>query len=202
MKIYNFEQGTEEWHQVRLGKITGSKMHTLKGNSATRTTLLYEIASERTTGKQSDKARWSNKHMERGVLLEPEARLVYKIQTGNEVEQVGFVELNEITGCSPDGLIDDIGMIEIKCKDNHGFLKNICKKEKGIEPQYMTQMQFNMYVCHRGWCDYVLYNVNYEKPLHIIRIKRDDAKIVEIKTDIERANIEIENIINEYKSRI
>lgn len=200
MLVYNFEQGSPEWINIRLGKLTGSDFHTLMGNSQTKETILYKKAAERLTGVASDGDRFSSIHTERGHLLENDARLTYEIETGCTISQVGFVELNEFVGCSPDGLVTFLdgrrGGIEIKCKDNHGFLKAVIKH--WIEPEHKTQMQFNMYVCDLEWMDYCLYNPNFSNPLNITRVLRDENYIEEIKTHIDKCNETIEQIINKF----
>jgi hypothetical protein len=165
------------------------------GNSQTRKTLLYKKAAERLTGVASDGDRFSSIHTERGKELEGDARLAYELETGNTVVQIGFAELNEFVGCSPDGLLTD-GGIEIKCKDNHGFLKAVI--ESWIEPEHRTQMQFNMYVCDKSSWDYCLYNPNFKRPLVVMNVKRDNEYIEEIKTHIDKCNGEINQIINRF----
>jgi hypothetical protein len=197
MKIYNeLIQGSEEWLQVRLGKLTGSDFHILMGNSATKENILYKKAAERITGVASDGDRFSNIHTERGKELEAEARQAYELETGSIVKQVGFIELNEFVGCSPDGLLIN-GGVEIKCKDNHGHLKATVKQ--WIEPEHKTQVQFNMYVYDANFWDYCLYNPNFSNPLCIIRVLRDEAYIDNIKKSIEECNVKIEEIINNFR---
>lgn len=195
MKIYNFEQGSGEWLQMRLGKITASDFHILMGNSQTKDTLLYKKAAERITGVASDGDKFTSIHTERGKELEGEARQAYELETGNAVQQVGFIELNEFVGCSPDGLIEG-GGVEIKCKDNHGHLKAVTKK--WIEPEHKTQLQFNMYVKDVGFWDYCLYNPNFNNPLYIDRVYRDEEYIKEIQKTIVDCNSKIEAIIKQF----
>jgi len=126
------------------------------------------------------------------------ARDMYEIVSGNTVEQTGFITGDNAIGCSPDGLVGDDGLIEIKCKDTHTHLKAIVKDY--IEPTHKTQMQFSMYVTGRSWCDYVLYNENYDNPLHIIHVTRDEEYILEIVKQIERANNEIDKIIKQAEN--
>ena len=162
MKIHNFKQGTDEWHQSRLGKLTGSEFHVFFGKSKTRDTLLY-------------------------------------FETGREVNEVGFVELNNWIGSSPDGLVGDDGIIEIKSPDNHTFLYN-CNKAY-IKPEYKTQIQFNLFTTGRKWCDFILYNPKFDKPLKIIRINRDDEFIDKIKKTTDEVIKEINDIINQFNSK-
>jgi len=198
MKIYNFKQGTDEWLKIRIGKFTGSDFHTFLGNSVTKENELYKKAAERITKVKSDSCKFSNKHTDRGHELEPEARNLYELLYGQQVEEVGFIELDEFTGCSPDGLIGQDGMIEIKCKDNHTFLKQTIKKEKWIEPQYRTQIQFNLYVSDRKWCDYVCYNPNFKNSLYVERINRNEDEITKIKQCLIECNNKINEIIKNF----
>ena len=125
MKILNCIQGSDEWLEARLGKFTGSDFHTLMGNSQTKKTILLKKAAERITGKRADACKFSNIHTERGHELEEEARAEYSIQNLVLVQEVGFIELNDIVGSSPDGLVENDGGLEIKCKDNHTHLQAI-----------------------------------------------------------------------------
>jgi predicted phage-related endonuclease len=195
MKIYDFEQGSEEWLKVRLGKITASDFHILMGNSQTKDTLLYKKAAERITGVASDGDKFASVHTERGKELESEARQAYELETGNIVEQVGFIELDEFVGCSPDGLIQG-GGVEIKCKDNHGHLKAVTKK--WIDPEHRTQLQFNMYVKDAGFWDYCLYNPNFSNSLYIERVARDEEYIKKIQETIIDCNSTIQKIIKQF----
>jgi len=189
-------QGSEEWLKIRLGKLTGSDFHTLMGNSQTKETILYKKAAERLTGVASDGDKFSSIHTERGHLLEDDARQLYEIETGYTVTQIGFVEQNEFVGCSPDGLVNQKGGIEIKCKDNHGFLKAVVKN--WIDPEHKTQMQFNMYVCDLEWIDYLLYNPNFSNPLKITTVMRDEDYINTIKDCIKECNNTITQIMGKF----
>lgn len=199
MIIHNFEQGTDEWQSIRLGKFTGSDFHTLLGKSKAAQDIIYKKTSERLTGSKSDSDSFSNIHTKRGHDLENDARLSYEFTTDNQVMEVGFIELNEFVGCSPDGLVGNDGMVEIKCKDNHNHLKSVIKNH--IEPTHLTQMQFNMFVSDRKWCDYIMYNPNFSDPLHVIRVERDEEYINKIKNRLDELNTEVNKIINQFKGK-
>lgn len=167
-------QKSDEWFNVRLGKFTGSKFHTFFGNSKTKENELNRIIDEILTGVRKVKF-FSTHHMERGNLLEEPARILYEKTTKNIVEEVGFVEKNRYVGCSPDGMVSDDGIIEIKCPCDKVFLEYIEKGKKNIKPVYITQMQFNMYVSEKTWCDFVVYNPNFEdEPILIYRMHKND----------------------------
>lgn len=194
MKIYdNIEQKSEQWYQCRLGKITASTFHTLLGNSETKKTLLLKITAERITGKLIED-NYTNSDIERGIELENTARLDYEFRNDCKVQQIGFAELDEYVGCSPDGLVGDDGLIEIKCPRETTFLSQVISGR--IKPEYITQMQFNMYVLDRKWCDYVMYSETLG--LFVKRVERDEKLIEEIKTCIEECKQTIQENINKY----
>jgi len=194
MKIYdNLEQGTEEWLKIRAGKFTASSFHTCFGKSETRNTLLLKISAERLTGKMIEE-NYTNSDIERGVELEDEARSLYQEKTFNSVKEIGFAELDDWVGSSPDGLIGDDGMIEIKCPRETTFLSQVINDR--IKPEYITQIQFNMYVLNRKWCDYVIYNEDLG--LNIKRVERDEEYIKKIIECIEVCKNEVIQNINIY----
>ncbi len=185
MKIYReLKQGTEEWLQLRRGRLTASHAQAIATAGKGLDTLCYQKVAEKLTDGQGE--GYTNADMERGNELEHEARSLYEISTGNIVEEVAFVELDEMIGCSPDGLIGDDGLIEIKCKNNVNHLKSLLSGE--IEKAHYWQMQMQMYVTGRKWCDYVLYNPNYsdDKRLVIKRVERSDEDIEKIKIGLEK----------------
>lgn len=198
MKIYNdIIQGTEEWVKIRLGKFTGSNFHIfLKGTPQKIENEIYKKASEIIIQEKCESDIFSNRHTERGHELEFEAKSIYELETNNIVTNIGFIELNKFVGCSPDGLISKDGIIEIKCKDNHTFLKY--KMDKKIEAEYITQIQFNLFVSERKFCDFIVYNPNFKQSLLINRIYRDDKYIQEIRNILAKNIKKIKKIINEY----
>ena len=192
MKIHNINQNTPEWLEVRRLKMTASHAQAIGNAGKGLETYIWELLAE-SECINFDSERYTNPHIERGHELEPLAREMYELQTGQKVEQVGFVELDEHTGCSPDGLVGDNGMIEIKSQSNVVHYK--CIKTKEIDSKYMWQMQMQMYVCDRQWCDFVSYNPNYKESLVIIRVPREDEMIDKIKLGIKTGK----NLINNIK---
>jgi putative phage-type endonuclease len=199
LKIHNFDQCSEEWFKIRAGKFTGSDFHIMLGKSQTKTTNLYKKASEIITGKPVLNG-YTNEHIERGKLLEKDARDEYALETGNSILEVGFCELNKFTGCSPDGLVGDDGIIEIKCPCDYVFLK-VINKDK-IKPEYITQIQFNLFVTNRNWCDFICFNENYKKQIYINRVERDNEYIEAIKEELENCIEEVKNIVETYNNKL
>lgn len=196
MKIYDkLEQGTPEWLEVRLGKLTASRAQAVGANGKGLETLVYEKVAEIMTGKP--KEHYTNPDMERGNALELLARNSYELETGNIVKQVGFVELNKHVGCSPDGLIGKDGLVEIKCKNDANFVKHLY--EKSVDSEYAWQMNFQMLVTGRKWVDYVVFNPNFKKSTSIIKVAKDETLIKKLEMGIERGCKMIKGILAEVK---
>jgi len=202
MIIHNMDQNSPEWEQVRCGKWTASNFHIMMSELANKKsgqmTLLFTKSAEHITGLLSDATKITNKHIERGNIYEPYARNAYKLKTGHSVQMVGFIEHDVTIGCSPDGLVEDDGIIEIKCPDSNGFLNGMLSEE--INSQYLTQMQFCLYVTERQWCDYVIYNVQFFPSIFIQRINRDEAHIQRIADKLVECNLHIDEIVDHYLS--
>lgn len=196
MKIYNFQQNTPEWYEVRLGKLTASRAQAIGNCGKGLETLCWEKVAEIITGKLPEQIETED--MKRGHELENEARGLYSLETGNIVEQVGFVEYTPYSGASPDGLVEKDGLIEIKCKNDINHLKLLARQEP--ESGYMWQMQMQMLVTGRKWCDFVSYNPNYDKkPIIIIRIKIDKTMQEQLKQGIEVGTRRIKEILQEIE---
>lgn len=201
----NIKQGSQEWHALRLGKITGSGFNKLLGTSEARKKYLYDRASEIVTGKLSDSESFTSIHIERGHEFESLAKMKYTMVTFNEVEDIGFVELNKYVGCSPDGFVGKDGMIEIKVPDSNNYFRQIVEisslGEEAMSKDHLMQMQFNMYVCQREWCDYVLYNLAHEKnnkAIFVYRVIKNESVQQKIQASLSKCIKEIEYLVNAY----
>ena len=172
MKIYpNLEQKSDEWLRIRSGKLTASNAQAIATGGKGLQTLCLETVAEYYSS--AVKEQIENEHIQRGNELEAEARTVYEMETGNKVIEVGFVELNEYVGCSPDGILEGqpVG-IEIKCPSDRVYLDVLLNKT--IDPKYYAQMQMQMMICEWTACDYVVYNPNFEICICIQRVYPDD----------------------------
>lgn len=194
----DIEQRSLEWYKLRASKFTGSDFYIVMGKKGiTRSNLILKKACERINGYIEEET-YTNKDIQRGIELEPKARLLYEIKTNNKVEEIAFCELDDFTGCSPDGLVGDDGIIEIKSPKDTIYLDRCITGE--IPQEYMIQMQFNMYVLDRKWCDFVNYNENFkDKPILIQRVERNEEIIEEIKAKLEEAKQEVQDIIEKFK---
>lgn len=190
-------QGTLEWKQERLGKITASRFKDVMSEpllksykeagklSKTAESYLLELAGERLTGEPIEIP--TTKAMQWGIDHEPEAREVYATVHDCEVQEVGFIALSgtEI-GCSPDGLVDPNGSLEIKCRSTKEHLRTVISNT--VPPQYKWQVHGVMLVTGREYCDYVSFDprINeFENALHVIRVNRDEHEIDYLREKLE-----------------
>jgi predicted phage-related endonuclease len=154
--IKTFEQCSPEWWRYRCGSVGGSGIgHVLaKGQGKTRQSYLYLVASEILSGKPAES--YTSPAMERGKLLEPEARQLYEFMTGNVVEQVALIRADmDRVHVSPDGIVGGDGGIEIKTMLPHTYVE-LVDTEK-IDIKYIRQVQHFFFVSGRSWCDFVAY---------------------------------------------
>lgn len=164
MLIHEVEQRSDEWYALRAGKPTASefsKIITSKGDpSKSAAKYAMTLAGEIYAGKSLD-AWEGNSHTERGRELEGEAISHYEFTRGVTVNTVGFItdDKNQY-GCSPDGLINDDGMIEVKCLKAENHIEAILyhKKHGQCQAKYVQQTQGQLMICKRKWCDLVFYH--------------------------------------------
>jgi len=197
MKIINVEQKTPEWFEARKLKMTASNATAVMANGAGLKTYILELVSEYLSS--GEKEHFTNEHIERGNELEDSAIFAYECLNNVNVERVGFVEYSKYVGCSPDGLVGDDGLIEIKCKSDKNHLKQIVEGSKGIESGYINQIKFQLYCTGRKWCDFVAYNNNFEKDLFIHRVVLEDADIEKIEIGISAGEKLIEEYLEKYE---
>jgi putative phage-type endonuclease len=182
VKIIECEQRSSEWLNARLGKLTASSLGdafatTKSGFSTSRRNLRLKLVLERLTGK-SQESGYTNAAMERGILLEPEARAAYEAESGLLVDTVGFIIHDELlTGASPDGLIGEDGGIEIKCPGAAAHLDYL----KGQVPQdYILQIAHSLWLTGRAWWEFASFNPDFPEPLRL-KVQRLYAKDIDLR---------------------
>ena len=191
MIIHNIEQGSDAWFEVRKLKLTASKATAISANGAGLKTLVNELI----LNMFIDKETYTNANMERGNELEPIARSKYEFEYGDEVLEVGFIEHTEHSGYSPDGLVGDDGLIEIKARNNAIHLELL--RTKKIDTGTVWQMQMGMLVTGRRWCDFISYNPNFKNSMLVIRVERDETAISKIEKGILEGTRMIKELLNE-----
>ena len=195
MIIHEMEQRSEEWYAIRKGKMTASEASTIAANGIGLKTYAYQIVvGEITEQEQSFKG---NKHTERGNDLEPEGRIAYEIARDVTVKQVGFIEMDEYVGCSPDGLIGEDGGFEEKCPDDIKYFKLLIGEEKPDEA-YIWQCHMSLLITGRKWWDLMFYNPNFEQSMIVIRIYPDLMRREKLIIGIEKGKTLIKELKRKY----
>ena len=201
----NIYQGSPEWFNDRLFHFTSSELYKLLTKpkskqdqeagkpSKTAEEYIFEKLAEDLTGRYDDSL--DTKALRWGETYEADARLAYETVTGNSVDLCGFIEWSKIFGGSPDGLVGEAGIIEIKCPFNTSnhvryLLLESQYELNGLKPEYYAQIQGNLLVTGRKWCDFISYDprcVRAEFALKILRVNRDEEFIKRIKEALDRA---------------
>jgi putative phage-type endonuclease len=196
------EQKSDEWFAERCGKFTGSRFNDLLAISKStgkplksRNDLIWQIVAERIQGYQPQGA--SSYSLQWGVDNEPLARTAYEIKTGEFVEEVGFIKHSkyDFVGVSPDGLIGEYGLLEIKCPKSPEI--HLQRFLNGVPDEYKAQIQGQLWVTGRKWLDFVSFDgdTNDKFKLLIIRVERDEAYIKNLECEVLKANAEVAAII-------
>ena len=192
---YDIIQRTPEWIEIKRGKMSASNAEAILANGKGLETYIYNLMAEYYS--KGEKVHYTNADIERGILLEPEAKIEFEFYTGLEVREVGCVELNDYILVSPDGLIGDDGLIEIKCPNDSVYFKLLLSDN--IKPEYIAQMQMQLYVTDRQYCYFVSYNPNFEKSLYIKKITRDEEMIEKLKKGLAEGTKLIKEIKKQFE---
>lgn len=199
------EQGTTEWHLLRLGKVTASRITDVlskgkSGESAGRKNYRMELVVQRLTGLPGES--FTSAAMEHGVLTEPKARFAYEAEKQQFVEQVAFVDHPSIEwfGCSPDGLVND-GLIEIKCPNSTTHIEYLTDQKPPAK--YIPQMQCQMAVTGRQWCDFVSFDSRLpdDLQLFVVRLERDQEYIEAMEAEVKKFLSEVDEMFTKLKER-
>jgi putative phage-type endonuclease len=190
-------QGTPEWFEARLGKVTASRVcdliaKTKSGWAASRKNYAAQLICERLTGEppesfQSAAMRW-------GTETEPQARAAYGFHYDAEVIEVGFIDHPSIrmAGASPDGLVSELGLLEIKCPNTATHLDTL--EVQRFPSDYHPQIQFQLAVTGRYWCDAVSFDPRLPDPLRLFveRIPRDEPYIAQLEAMVSEFLAELD----------
>jgi putative phage-type endonuclease len=183
------EQGSIEWKQARLGRVTASRVadviaKTKTGVSASRANYEAQIICERLTGVVVE--GYTNAAMQHGIDTEPQARAAYEFMRNVDVVLASFVDHPRVpmSGASPDGFVDDDGLIEIKAPQPAAHLETLLSQ--AVPTKYVTQMMWQMGVTGRKWCDYVSFSPAFPAHLQLFvkRVPRDEKVIAELEKEV------------------
>jgi hypothetical protein len=191
IEIFDVPQGSEDWHACRLGIPTASRFSDIlaKGEGKTRARYLRDLAAEIIRGTVEEDG-YSNVHMERGKLLEDDARRLYAFMADVEPVQVGFIKDGR-KGCSPDSLIGDVGGLEIKTALGHIQVERLQKG--GLPSEHKAQVQGSLWVTGRAWWDFCSYSPGL--PPLIVRVERDETYIDQLAKAVDAFNEELDSLV-------
>lgn len=181
----NSQQRSPEWFRERLGKVTASRVHAIFVGKNEANSYAAELVRERITGERT--SSYVSNAMIWGIDTEPAARTAYQRITGSIVSDVGFVTHPELSqaGASPDGLVGNDGLIEIKCPSTNVHLHTI--RHRAVPKKYYTQIQWQLACSGRVWADFVSFDprVSHGQQLYIQRVFRDPSFIAELTKKVE-----------------
>lgn len=194
--LLDCEQGTDQWRQARLGIPTASCFKRIMTNTGTAseqaTAYMAELLAERITGQPID--GYTSPDMQRGIELEPQARMAYEFESGNTVQQVGGVYLDETRQimCSPDGLIPEQRKgLEIKCPKLSTHIRYIL--EGTLPKEYLLQVQGALWITGYDSWDFVSYHPDYTPcTTWILTVQRDEKTIQSLNKHIRAFAARIE----------
>jgi putative phage-type endonuclease len=200
-------QGSTEWFYQRLGKVTASRVadviaKTKTGYSTSRDNYMAQLVVERLTFTKTES--YTNAAMQWGTDQEPFARAAYEASQGVMVEEMGFVPHPSIewAGASPDGLVGDDGLVEIKCPNTATMIETLLSQK--VPGKYITQMQFQLACTGRKWCDYVSFDPRMpaKAQMFVRRVDRDDEYIAHLEEEIGKFLVEVESQVKKLNAII
>lgn len=200
------EQRTKEWFAARLGKVTASRVadviaKTKTGYSASRDNYMAQLICERLTGQQGES--FTNAAMQHGTETEPLARSAYENSRSLLVKEVGFINHPriEMSGASPDGLVADDGLVEIKCPNTATHIDTLLSQK--VPTKYITQMQWQMLCCQRKWCDFVSFDNRLPENLQLFiqEVEFDPEYCAMLEKEVSQFLAELDSKVAKLKEK-
>lgn len=199
------EQRTPEWHDLRAGKVTASRLGDViaklktGGSSERRKAYMVELIAERLSGSALEK--FQSPAMRWGAEYEAMARHAYEFRTDREVLEVGFIPHPTIpdSGASPDGFVDDDGLVEFKCPTLTTHVETLLARE--VPEEHLPQIHRQMACTGRAWCDFVSFDPRLPEDTRFFvrRVERDEARIAELEKEVSAFLSELETKIQQLK---
>jgi putative phage-type endonuclease len=194
------QENREEWLKQRLGLVTGSAISNvlMDSSKAGHRNYMAQLVCERLTGEPTE--TYISPAMQHGIDTEDEARAAYMARNAVIVEEVGFIRHPKLeAGCSPDGLVGDDGLIEIKCVQPATALDLL--ESKKVPTDHYNQIQWQLAVTGRDWCDYVVYQPKLPERLrlNVIRVVRNQSDILNMTVKVEQFLEELNRKVKKLK---
>ncbi len=205
VNLLDAPQRSEGWYQAKLGKVGASRIgdimaRTKTGYSTSRANYMAELVCERLTGVTTE--GYTNAAMQWGIDKEPDAKALYTMIHDSAIEDAGFIEHPRIamSGCSPDGFVGGDGLIEVKCPNTATQIETLLSGT--IDGKYTLQMQFQMAVTGRKWCDFASFDPRLppEMQLWVKRVERDDDLIGVIEKEVAGFLAELDSKVSKLQS--
>lgn len=199
-------QGSQEWVEARLGKVTASRVadvvaRTKTGWGASRANYAAELIAERLTGVPAEK--YTNGAMAWGTNNEADARVAYEWISGKSVALAGFIPHPRIpmAGASPDGFVGLGGLLELKCPQTATHLETLLSD--GVADRYVKQMQFQMACTDAKWCDFASYDPRLPEGMRLFikRVERDNKLIADLEKEVIAFLAEIDAKMDALRTR-
>lgn len=201
------EQGSDAWIAIRLGRATGSRISDVLAQgrsgapSASRANYRAQLVAERLTGVMIE--GYTSEAMERGKEVEADARRAYAFRTGLKVTEAGFMlhPTIEMSGASPDGLVEADGLVEFKCPNTATHIDTL--RGGIIAKTYRDQMLWEMACARRKWCDFVSFDPRLPESmaLHIRRVELDTSRLAEVEAEVRKFLAEVDETIADLRQR-
>ncbi len=198
------EQGSKEWFAQRCGKVTASRVSDVTariktGYGASRANYMAQLVAERLTGEVAES--FSNAAMQWGTDTEPHARAAYEFRTDATVTPIGFADHPTVpmSGASPDGLVGDDGLLEIKCPNTATHIETLLANT--VPPKHMLQIQWQLACTGRAWCDFVSFDPRMPEAMRFFmcRVSRDNTLIGTRENEIRTFLAELESTVDRLK---
>lgn len=199
------DQRSQEWLSERCGRVTASCIYkvmakTKTGYGAERANYHAQLVAERLTGFPAE--GFTNSAMQWGIDTEEQARAMYSLEVGEDVVETGFHPHPTILFCgaSPDGLIGDTGLVELKCPNTATHIATLTGAP--IDRKYLLQMQWQMECTGRDWCDFASFDPRLpdEMQLHVRRVERDETLLTEIREEVTKFLTEVAATVDQLSN--
>jgi putative phage-type endonuclease len=190
------QENREEWLKQRLGLVTGSAISNvlMDSSKAGHRNYMAQLVCERLTGEPTE--TYISPAMQHGIDTEDEARAAYMARNAVIVEEVGFIRHPKLeAGCSPDGLVGQDGLIEIKCVQPATALDLL--ESKKVPADHYNQIQWQLAVTGRDWCDYVVYQPKLPE-----RLRLNVMRVVRNQSDILNMTVKVEQFLEELNRKV
>ena len=188
------KQGSLEWHAARMGVITGSRFTAVLSGGKARPEYMNALVNEIVYGVKEE--HYVNKAMMAGTEREPYARYRYSKLFKKNVQEIGFYQMSDRVGISPDGMIGDDGLLEIKCPQEKSF-QNYLDKPNKLVSTYKWQVQGQLWVTDRKWCDLFAWRPESEVDYVCIRVERNEKEIKVLSAGVDQFIKELNVKLNE-----